>query len=99
VLCGKINALHCEDSMKQAKEYSFHLESEAFCVKAWVWIVTNLLQMIIITNHSSRELYRPSDRRLSAKLVPIFADIGVLRLIPNSRKLDRSRYFSFLVAP
>jgi hypothetical protein len=47
------------------------------------------------------ELYRPSDRRLSANLVPTFADSGchVASVTdPYGRILgflDRSRYFSF----
>jgi hypothetical protein len=51
------------------------------------------------------ELYRPSDRRLSAKLVPTFAD-RVCHVVsvtdPYGRNLgflDRSRYFSFQAAP
>jgi hypothetical protein len=51
------------------------------------------------------ELYRPSDRRLSAKLVPTFAYRGchVVRVMdPDGRIvgfLDWSRYFFFQVAP
>jgi hypothetical protein len=51
------------------------------------------------------ELYRPSDRRLSAKLVLTFADRGchvVSVTEPHGRILgflDRSRYFFFQVAP
>jgi hypothetical protein len=55
--------------------------------------------------YSASELYRPSDRRLSAKLVPTFADRGC-RLVsatdPHGRILgflDRSRYYFFQVAP
>jgi hypothetical protein len=47
------------------------------------------------------ELYRPSDRRLSAKLVPTFADRGCRVMNPYGRILgflDRSRYFFFQVA-
>jgi hypothetical protein len=54
---------------------------------------------------SASELYRPSDRRLSMKLVPTFADRGC-RVIsatdPYGRILDfldRSRNCSFQVAP
>jgi hypothetical protein len=49
------------------------------------------------------ELYRPSDRRLSAKLVPTFADweCRVLSTTdPHGRNLgslDRSRYYFFQV--
>jgi hypothetical protein len=54
---------------------------------------------------SASELYRPSDRLLSAKLVPAFADreLHVVSVTdPNGRILgciDRSRYFFFQVAP
>jgi hypothetical protein len=54
---------------------------------------------------SASELYRPSDRRLSAKLMPTFADRGchvVSVTNPYDRIrsfLDRSRYFFFQVAP
>jgi hypothetical protein len=54
---------------------------------------------------SASELYRPSDRRLSAKLVPTFADIGchVVRVTgPYGRILgflDRSSYLFFRVGP
>jgi hypothetical protein len=47
-----------------------------------------------------RKLYRPSDRRLSAKLVSTFVDIGY-QVDPYCRILgflDRSRYFFFQVA-
>jgi hypothetical protein len=53
---------------------------------------------------SATEQYRPSDRRLSAKLVPTFVDRGchvVSVTDPYGRNLgflDRSRYF-FQVAP
>jgi hypothetical protein len=51
------------------------------------------------------KLYQPSDCRLSAKLVPTFADKGcrmVSTTDPYGRNLgllDQSRYFFFLVAP
>jgi hypothetical protein len=54
---------------------------------------------------SASELYRPSDRRLSAKLMLSFADRGchvVSVTGPYGRILgflDRSRYFSFQAAP
>jgi hypothetical protein len=56
-------------------------------------------------SESASELYRPSGRRLSAKLVPTFADRGchVVSLTdPCGRVLgflDRSRYFFFQTAP
>jgi hypothetical protein len=56
-------------------------------------------------HESARELYRPSNSRLSAKLVLTFADRGshvVSVTDPYSRIigcLDRSRYFFFHVAP
>jgi hypothetical protein len=54
---------------------------------------------------SASEPYRPSDRSLSAELVPTFADGGfevVIVTDPYGRNLgflDRSRYFVFQVAP
>jgi hypothetical protein len=51
------------------------------------------------------ELYRPSSRRLSAKLVPTFADRGccvVSATDPHGHILgflDRSRYYFFQVDP
>jgi hypothetical protein len=54
---------------------------------------------------SASELYRPSDRRLSVKLVPAFADTEchVARVTdPHCRKLGllyRSHNFFFQVAP
>jgi hypothetical protein len=54
---------------------------------------------------SASELYQPSDRLLSAKLVPTFADRGchvVNMTDPYSRILgflDRRRYFFFQAAP
>jgi hypothetical protein len=54
---------------------------------------------------SASELYRPSNRHLSAKLMPTFADRGccmVSRAVPYGGILgfpDRSRYFFFQVAP
>jgi hypothetical protein len=56
-------------------------------------------------SESASELYRPSDRRLSVKLVPSFAEWKwheVSVTDPYSRILgflDRSRYFFFQVAP
>jgi hypothetical protein len=54
---------------------------------------------------ASSKLYRPSARRLSAKLVPTFADRG-RRVISATDShgcvlgiLDRSRYYFFQVAP
>jgi hypothetical protein len=54
---------------------------------------------------SASELYRPSDRRLYAKLVPTFADRGcrvVSATDPHGRFLgflDRSHYYFFQAAP
>jgi hypothetical protein len=54
---------------------------------------------------SESELYRPRDRLLSAKLVPTFADRGChVVSVTNPYgcilgSIDRSRYFSFQVAP
>jgi hypothetical protein len=54
---------------------------------------------------SASELYRPSERHLSAKLVPSFVDMGCRVVIVtdsysrNLGCLDRSRYSFFQVAP
>jgi hypothetical protein len=54
-------------------------------------IFSNLRIIKTPWSESASELYRPSDPRLSAKLVPTFADRGVVRgqcgrsLRPNSR--------------
>jgi hypothetical protein len=54
---------------------------------------------------SASQLYQPSDRRLSAKLVPTFVDreCHVVSLTDlygrNLCFLDRNRYFFFQVAP
>jgi hypothetical protein len=51
------------------------------------------------------ELYRPSNRRLSAKLVPTFANGGCRMVSPTDKHdrilgfLNRSCYFFFQVAP
>jgi hypothetical protein len=56
-------------------------------------------------SESASELYRPSDRRLSAKWLPTFADRGchvVCVTDPYGRILDfldKSRYFFYQVAP
>jgi hypothetical protein len=56
-------------------------------------------------HESASELHRPSDRRLSVKLVPTLADRGCYAVSvtdPYGRIrgfLDRSRYFFFQVAP
>jgi hypothetical protein len=53
---------------------------------------------------SASELYRPSDRRLSAKLLPTFADRGCHVVSVTDPYvsivgfLDRSRYFFFQAA-
>jgi hypothetical protein len=63
--------------------------------------------MLLITPwpESAKGLYRPIDRRMSAKIVPIFAYRGshvVSVMDPSGRILgflDRNRYFFFQVAP
>jgi hypothetical protein len=64
-----------------------------------------LLKKLTLWPESARELYRPSDRRLSAKLMSMFSDRGchvVSVTNPYGRNLgfiDRSRYFFFQVVP
>jgi hypothetical protein len=78
----------------------------AWCIKLFSSLFLSSFSLILITNkqtpwsESASELYRPSDRRLSAKLVPTFVDRGchvVSVTDPYKRVLgflDRSRYFS-----
>jgi hypothetical protein len=75
-----------------------------------LWLTINLALMFIYTNsipwpESASELCRPSDSRLSAKIVPTFADKGchvVSVTDPFGRILgfvDRSRYVFVQAAP
>jgi hypothetical protein len=72
-------------------------------LRVTTWPASHLhVNFITLTlwSESASELYRPSDRRLSAKLVPTFAGRGwhLVRVTdPYGRILgflDRSRYFS-----
>jgi hypothetical protein len=68
-----------------------------------IFIVTNIKKTLWL--ESANELYRPSDRRLSEKILPTFADRGYHVVSVTDpycsilRFLDRSRYFFFQVAP
>jgi hypothetical protein len=87
--------------------------TEDFWVPSVTRLTTNvycslflLILSLLSVAESASELYRPSDSRLSAKLVPTFEDRGcqVASVTDPScrilRFLDRSRYFSeSLVAP
>jgi hypothetical protein len=73
------------------------------------WILSHYIQGIDLKKNflaqSASELYRPSDRRLSVKLVPTYSDSGcrvVSATDPHGRildSLDRSHYLFFQVAP
>jgi hypothetical protein len=96
---------------KIQSQYYFQLGCEQKCR------VTEVLELCIYLvpcsiiykktpwTYPASELYRPSDRRLSAKFVPTFADRGcrvVSATDSNGRILgflDRSRYYFFQVAP
>jgi hypothetical protein len=73
-------------------------------VTSWLHVVWQKLNWTPLP-WSASELYRPGDRRLSAKLVRTSADRGcrvVIATDPYGRILgflDRSRYFFFQVAP
>jgi CBS-domain-containing membrane protein len=84
-----------------------HVASSA---PAWAEQIPPTRSRIAVNKQTPRpefvsELFRPSDRGLSAKLVPTFADRGchvVSVTDPYGRILgflDRSRYFFFQVAP
>jgi hypothetical protein len=72
-----------------------------------IMVIILLLLLKTPWPESVRELYRPNDRRLSAKLVQAFADRGyhvvsVTNPYGHGRILgflDRSRYYFFQVAP
>jgi hypothetical protein len=67
--------------------------------------LTNYVGNDTLWPESASELYRPSDRRLSGKLLPIFLDIECHVVSVTDRYgsilgiLDRSRYLFFHVAP
>jgi hypothetical protein len=74
-------------------------------VSTELWILLLLLLLLLTPwPEPARELCRPSDKRLSAKLVPPFADRGcqvVSVTDPYDRNLsflDWSRYYFFQVA-
>jgi hypothetical protein len=99
-------ALHC----------GFHEEADCQLLDSWLHVFGIFCQQGRLTGISSfrtrrtpwheseSELYRPSDSRLSAKLVPTFVGRGchVVNVIdPNCRILgflDRNRYFFFQLA-
>jgi hypothetical protein len=71
-----------------------------------VGLERGLLSLVSTTEGlENRELYRPSDRRLSAKLVSTFAERGCRVVIATDSHgrilgfLDRRRYYFFQVAP
>jgi hypothetical protein len=67
------------------------------------WLVNARLKLKTPWPESASALYRPSDRRMSAKLVRTFVDGGVVSVTdPHGcilGFLDRSRYFFFQAAP
>jgi hypothetical protein len=82
-------------------EYNFHISKQEK-----IPVSTSVYKHLICElkktpwSESASELYRPSDRRLSAKWLPTFADRGchvVSMTDPYGRILgflDRSRFFS-----
>jgi hypothetical protein len=72
------------------------------CVRLLLSTTKNRSLEWSITPWSASELYRPSDRRMSVKLVPTFADPVVSATDPHGRILgflDGSRYYFFQIAP
>jgi hypothetical protein len=65
--------------------YSLLQGTILMCLEVWenlwsaYWIIIIIIIIIIVQLWSASELYQPSDRRLSAKLVPTFADRGLSR--------------------
>jgi hypothetical protein len=78
----------------------FKMLSLLFLLRHRVPLFTYKQQKQTPWSESARELYRPSDRRFSAKWLPTFAERGchvVSVMDPYGRILgflDRSRYFS-----
>jgi hypothetical protein len=120
LLTGILYTLHCGHLLKTWALASLQRQTDTepewkATRNSWSRLVTcwrhgthafwELIKLKIPWPESASELYRPSDRRLSAKLVPTFADIGchVVRVTnPYGRNLgflDRSRYIFFQAAP
>jgi hypothetical protein len=59
---------HMFSGIPQLPDVTKCVTTDAFCALVWLGPLTKL--------NSASELYRPSDRRLSAKLVPTFAGRG-----------------------
>jgi hypothetical protein len=106
------------NSQYEKKESSLKLRLKHLCgyvvsiasdLKDWNFQIINKISSVSIKRtpwpESARELHRPSDRRLSARLVPTFADRGchVVSVTDHYGRivgcLDWSRYFFFQAAP
>jgi hypothetical protein len=89
------------------RSFSHSVVTKILCHNISGYIIIIIIIIIIITPWLllAGELYRPSERRLSAKLVPTFADRGCHMVSVTDHYscingfLDRSRYYFFQVAP
>jgi hypothetical protein len=105
---GRMYRLHLQGTKSAEKEISVQQVASWFLARQNQYTKRKEIYKILIQTpwpESANELHQPSDHRLSAKLVPIFADRGchvVSVTDPYGRILgflDRSRYFVFQVAP
>jgi hypothetical protein len=93
---------HSKDHLFLISRYFFYCNNVFFCINTTY--MTNNKNETPWPEYAS-DLYRPSDRRLSAKLVPTFSDRGchVVSVADsygnNLDFLDRSLYLFFQVAP
>jgi hypothetical protein len=93
--------LAASDPWEPVQDISLHLPTILILISwNWSWLMCDQLKKNTPWSESASELYQPSDRRLSAKWLPTFANSGchmVSVTDPYGRILgflDRSRYFS-----
>jgi hypothetical protein len=110
IICHYVRGLTTNITICVNKYFTKHLRKWRSNSLAYTWRTYNLCHMLTETDvtpwpESASEQHRPSGRRLSAKLVPTFADRRchmVSVTVPYGRILgflDRNRYFFFQVAP
>jgi hypothetical protein len=104
--CFSVPRVACQTCKMELHPTEFsgtrHSSNETHYNKANVQLPTQPVIKKTPWPESERELYRPSDRRLSAKLVPTFADRGchvvsvMYSLRPYSQFLDRSNTLAII---
>jgi hypothetical protein len=105
VTCPNFVTLQLWKSTAYPIETVFHLYHRSCLHSIPSLYILRILTKLNPWPGSARELYRPSDRRMSSKLVPILADRGFYVASFTDPYgcilgfLERSRYFFFQVAP